>query len=92
MFYNIAYTGCLIYPVAITCFENFYWAMDLSRIENAMNWYELWSKSGANPNYRVNNPDEYIIGFYWLQNWIENYFTITNEIQSRNCVLSNFIW
>ena len=74
LFYNIAYTGCLIYPVASTCFENFYWAMDLSRIENAMSFYELWSKSGANPNYRVNNPDEYIIGFYWLQNWIENYF------------------
>ena len=74
LFYNIAYTGCLVYPVVNTCFENFYWAMDMSRIEAAMNWYELWSKSGASPNYRVDNPEEYISGFYWLQNWIGNYF------------------
>jgi hypothetical protein len=73
-FYNIAYTGCLVYPVTSTCFENAFWAMDMSRIETAMNWYELWSKSGANPNYRVDNPDYYIQGFNWVQNWIDNYF------------------
>ena len=37
-------------------------------------WYELWSKSGANPNYRVSNPEEYIIGLNWVSNWIQNYF------------------
>ena len=74
LFYNIAYTGCLVYPVTSTCFENAFWAMDMSRIEMAMNWYELWSKSGANPNYRVDNPDYYILGFNWVQNWIDNYF------------------
>ena len=73
-FYNIAYTGCLVYPVVSTCFENAFWAMDMSRIEMAMNWYELWSKSGANPNYRVDNPDYYIQGFNWIHNWFDNYF------------------
>jgi len=37
-------------------------------------WYELWSKAGANPNFRVDNPNQYIIGFNWLSNWINNYF------------------
>ena len=74
VFYNIAYTGCLVYPVISTCFENTFWAMDMLRIEGAMNWYELWSKSGANPNYRVENPDYYIQGFNWVQNWLDNYF------------------
>ena len=27
LFYNIAYTGCLIYPIGLTCFDNFYWSM-----------------------------------------------------------------
>ena len=73
-FYNIAYTGCLVYPVTSTCFENAFWAMDMTRIEYAMNWYELWSKSGANPNYKVDNPDYYIQGFNWIHNWFDNYF------------------
>ena len=37
-------------------------------------WYELWSKAGANPNHRVSNPEEYIIGFNWVNNWMNNYF------------------
>ena len=24
------------------------------------NWYEQWSKAGANPNFRVENPEVYI--------------------------------
>ncbi len=74
LFYNIAYTGCLVYPLAFTCSESFYWSMDLSRIEWAASFYELWSKAGATPAYRVENPTEYIQGLNWLGVWIDNYF------------------
>ena len=74
LFYNIAYTGCLIYPLTATCFENFYWSMDIERIESAAVWYELWSKAGATPNYRVDDPINYIQGLNWLGVWIDNYF------------------
>ena len=74
LFYNIAYTGCLIYPVSFTCFESFYWSLDISRIEWAASFYELWSKAGATPTYRVDNPENYISGFNWLTVWTENYF------------------
>ena len=37
-------------------------------------WYELWSKAGANHNYRVQNPEQYIIGFNWVNNWVNEYF------------------
>ena len=37
-------------------------------------WYELWSKAGANPNFRVQNPEQYILGFNWIGNWIDKYF------------------
>ena len=49
LFYNIAYTGCLIYPLSFTCFEKFYWGLDISRVQEAAQWYELWSKAGATP-------------------------------------------
>ena len=48
--------------------------MDISRIESAAVWYELWSKAGATPNYRVDDPIYYIKGFNWLGVWIDNYF------------------
>ena len=74
LLYNVAYTGCLIYPISFTCFESFYWSMDISRIEWAASFYELWSKAGATPNYRVENPDVYIRGLNWLSVWLDNYF------------------
>jgi hypothetical protein len=37
-------------------------------------WYELWSKGGATPNYRVDNPYFYIQNFNWVNNWIKIYF------------------
>jgi len=38
------------------------------------NWYELWSKAGAGPNFRVENPQQYINNFNWLSNWFDIYF------------------
>ena len=37
-------------------------------------WYELWAKSGANPNWRVENPSEYISNLNWVKNWFSSYF------------------
>ena len=39
-----------------------------------MQWYEIWSKAGATPNYRVDNFDEYLRNFNWVSNWIDKYF------------------
>ena len=39
-----------------------------------MQWYEIWSKAGATPNYRVNDFDEYLRNFNWVSNWIDKYF------------------
>tara|TARA_B100000900_G_scaffold324297_1_gene283938 strand:- start:3010 stop:4644 length:1635 start_codon:yes stop_codon:yes gene_type:complete len=67
-------TGCLLYPVHFTCFENYAWSIPSNNVKLMNDWYELWSKAGANPNFRVDNPNQYIIGFNWLSNWINNYF------------------
>ena len=37
-------------------------------------WYELWSKGGATPNFRVDNPEIYTTNFNWLENWVNIYF------------------
>ena len=70
---NIFNTGCLIYPVEFTCFTKFDWSLKgEAKIMN--DWYELWAKAGAGPNYRIDNPENYIQGFNWVNNWVDEYF------------------
>lgn len=67
-------SGCLIFPAKFTCFENFSWAVSKIQVEEVKNWYELWSKAGANPTSTVEDRINYLVGFNWISNWIENYF------------------
>ena len=71
---NFFNSGCLIYPIKITCFENFSWTIPLQEVSQMNNWYEQWSKGGAGPNFRVDNPEVYIQKFNWVGNWMEVYF------------------
>ena len=71
---NFFNSGCFLYPVTFTCFENLPWAHSTEHVIKMNNWYEQWSKAGAGPNFRVENPKEYILFFNWLPNWINEYF------------------
>ena len=67
-------TGCLISPMSLTCLgDNLEWAHNADSYNNLSLWLEQWSKAGATPNYRVENPEVYIQFFNWVPNWIENY-------------------
>ena len=57
---NFINTGCLIYPVNFTCFEEYSWAISKSEVKELNDWYEQWSKAGAGPNFRVENSEVYI--------------------------------
>ncbi len=71
---NFFNTGCLIYPLSLSCSENLLWSIPIKEVSEMNNWYELWSKGGAAPNFRINNPDVYIQKFNWVGNWIDIYF------------------
>ena len=70
---NIFNTGCFLYPVEFTCLFSFEWSL-IDQAESMNNWYEQWSKAGAGPNYRIDDPEKYIQGFNWVENWIDKYF------------------
>ena len=67
-------TGCLIYPASFSCFDQFSWSIPQTVVEQMSMWYEQWSKAGAGPNFRVENPEKYIMGLNWVSNWLELYF------------------
>ena len=74
IFYTFINTGCLFFPLAISCFENLPWSLDIKFINDVKIWFELWSKAGASPNYVVDDRILYIKNFNWFNNWINQYF------------------
>ena len=78
IFFIILYTfinsGCVIFPLTFTCFENLDWSTSKETVEGVRVWYELWSKAGANPHFIIEDKITYISGFNWLSNWLEVYF------------------
>ncbi|MDC3207805.1 hypothetical protein OA967_00730, partial [Candidatus Pelagibacter sp.] len=74
LFHNFLISGCLIYPVSISCFDNNLWAIKINEVKDLNNWYEQWAKGGAGPDFRVDNPTLYIKNFNWVSNWIDVYF------------------
>jgi hypothetical protein len=71
---NFFNTGCLIYPLSMTCSEKLIWSISLEQVDAMNNWYQLWSKGGATPNSIVQDKDVYIEGFNWVNNWFNVYF------------------
>ena len=71
---NFFNTGCFVYPIYFTCFENFSWSIPTEQVKQMNNWYELWSKAGAGPDFRISNQHNYIENFSWVNNWFKIYF------------------
>ena len=67
-------TGCLIYPASFTCVESFTWSIPKKEVMEMKTWYELWSKAGASPTYRIENVELYLSGLNWFPNWVQNHF------------------
>jgi len=74
LFINFSNSGCLLYPLKYSCFDNFIWSVSSKSAEHYSNWYELWAKAGATPNYRIDQPEKYIQLLNWVPNWFNTYF------------------
>mgnify|MGYP001424912032 CR=1 FL=1 len=71
---QLANTGCLFYPMNFTCIPNLSWSINEEEIIWMAQHYELWAKSGVNPNFRIENESEYIENFNWVSRWFSEYF------------------
>lgn len=69
---NILISGCMIFPIAETCFDEFSWGIGKPSIYNWKLINEAWTKGWYN-NFELNY-DEYILNFNWLNTWLNNHF------------------
>ena len=61
--------------MSFTCLgDNLYWADDPQEFKDLAQWLEQWSKAGAGPGFRVDDPLVYIQNLNWLSRWIDGYF------------------
>ena len=74
IFFTFINSGCLIFPLQQTCFENFNWTISKEHVAGVKIWFELWSKAGATPTNLVEDRNLYISNFNWVSNWIVAYF------------------
>ncbi len=75
IFFNFSSTGCLLYPVNITCFNSVYdWALPSETVNYLNFYYELWAKAGAGAGYQLSDEKKYIQYLNWVPNWFKMYF------------------
>ena len=67
-------TGCLVYPFSASCFNNLEWSLGAEHTMKMNNHYNLWSKAGHTPNFKVSEPEIYLQNFNWVPNWMNLYF------------------
>ena len=58
--------------------------------KNLSIWLEQWAKAGAGPNFRIEDPLDYIQNFNWISNWINMYFTV-KVFDQLGIIISVFI-
>ena len=82
---NILISGCLIYPISITCSDKLYWYG--SSIENPINAEtqsldnEAWTKGWPDLKNKNIGQKNYIKNFNWLETWSQNHgLKILNKI------------
>ncbi len=74
LFQNFLNSSCFIYPVHFTCLNNFEWSLGNPAVLKMNEHYQLWSKAGLTPNFRVDNSQIYLQNFNWVSNWFNSYF------------------
>lgn len=83
---NIIISGCLIYPIKSTCFDNLIWS-DIKTVENLSNENEAWTKDW--PTYlkqmeTIENDsvsvEKYSKKFFWVRYWSKGHLKKISNI------------
>ena len=69
---NFLISGCLIFPIPQTCFDNLAWGMGTLKINDWKTINEAWTKGWY--NYFTIEYQKYILNFNWLDTWLKNHF------------------
>ncbi|WP_440652126.1 LIC_10190 family membrane protein [Candidatus Pelagibacter sp. HIMB1542] len=69
---NILISGCMIYPMKITCLENLPW-MNLETVEKVQIEGEAWAKAWPENKDKTINMADFSQKFNWIEAWASNH-------------------
>jgi len=74
---NLIISGCVIYPVEVTCFNNLDWISNnpddlISPLIQSLD-NEAWTKGWPDYKERSVTQQTYVENFYWLPTWLSNH-------------------
>ena len=69
---NVIISGCMIYPLKQSCFENFSWT-DINEVEYESKSGEAWSKDWPNKIDKNISMKKYNQNFNWISSWSKNH-------------------
>jgi len=61
-------SGCLVYPIKITCSQNIYWT-DIAEVKKESISGEAWAKGWIDQKNIVIDQEQYIQKFNWIKTW-----------------------
>tara|TARA_B110000008_G_scaffold276677_1_gene316422 strand:- start:7100 stop:8752 length:1653 start_codon:yes stop_codon:yes gene_type:complete len=77
---NILSTGCMLFPIKITCYEKLSWT-NIGEIEQTSKGSEVWTKDWSNLKINTDiSQDDFLKNFNWLEIWLKNHFKIIIKI------------
>ena len=90
---NILVSGCLLYPLKITCLGNLNWS-NIEKTIQVSSQNEAWAKGW--PDFRKTNTNnivqsEYSKDFLWLKTWSNNHLLIILKILIPYIVFLTFV-
>jgi hypothetical protein len=79
LFRNFFTSSCFLFPIKITCFNNFDWSASKNLLYNPeyiSDMTEAWSKDYPNRIKKTLNEKDYISDINWLNIWLKNHFLV----------------
>ena len=92
IFKNILVSGCVIYPLKITCMDNLIWTA--KNTSNVSLTTEAWSKGWPDRKNKEIEKEKYINNFNWVETWSKNHFQIIMKkvIPIFGLILLNYLF
>jgi hypothetical protein len=75
---NILVSGCILYPIKITCIKNLSWYNEKNVVESHISG-EAWAKAWIDQDEPKLNLKEYTQGFGWFKTWSKKHLKKINE-------------
>ena len=70
---NFFVTGCILYPINISCIQTFDWTLNPKFISIEA---EAWTKGWPDRDDKSLNYEQFLNNFYWINTWFSNHFKL----------------